>query len=95
MDRLDYKEIISAIDVALYSVFLSYHGNMRDTDEELCLELAEASLAAIQAKLPNLDNHKYITYWPNGVKCSVNKPKAVLGYELYKQLKELKPEVNQ
>ena len=48
---INYENIINAIDLSLYSVLLGYHGNDRDVDEELCRELAEAALKAMQRML--------------------------------------------
>jgi len=45
----DIEQDVENVDLALYSVFLEYHGNMRDTDEELCRELAIAALSASTA----------------------------------------------
>lgn len=83
MTTLNREEITRKIDLSLYSVLLTHHGNDRDVDEELCKELAEAALDALIDALPT---NSYFALASGVVECD----KEDAGN--YKQLLSLKRE---
>ncbi len=85
------EELIEKMDLTLYSVFLGYHGDDRDVDEELCRELAQATLEALCRALPEVTYsvmsapHGYTSICSN---YSMPVQSVDNGSELYNQLKQ-------